>query len=221
MIDIFAPYCELVSDRGTRGRVGGTSVAIKKYNVILMSRLFWNLHLNYLFKGTTVKTCLLLPATPCVTLPALPQPGSHALSIISAHVAGTWKDQIHQEICDMRPPFQFPRVLFQLFPVMWLCFMILLYPSSAQNTSEETPGRHSFDHRMWSSWPGSRTAIICKQIWQHAKTKETTRWVIGVKPIIYLDPDPDKGSREYQRHSLVWTMNKFNSIFFSIFLFWF
>lgn len=64
MIDIFAPYCELVSDCGMRGRVGGTSVAIKKYNVILMSRLFWNLHLNYLFKGTTVKTCLLLPALP-------------------------------------------------------------------------------------------------------------------------------------------------------------
>lgn len=49
--------CEGVSRRGMIGRVVGTSLAIKRYNVISMSGFFLDLHLNDLFKSSSVKTC--------------------------------------------------------------------------------------------------------------------------------------------------------------------
>lgn len=43
--------CEGVSRCGLIGRVVGMSLAIKRYNVILMSGFFSDLHLNDLFKS--------------------------------------------------------------------------------------------------------------------------------------------------------------------------
>lgn len=126
----------------------------------------------------------IIARTPCVTLPALPQPGSHTLSIISAHVAGTWKIRSTKRFVtwDLRSNFQgcFFNYFLLCDSASWSFCILLVHRIPLK---KKPPGLHSFDHKMWSSWPGSRTAIICKKIWQHTKTKETTRWV---KSIIYL-----------------------------------
>lgn len=83
VIDILY-LCGLVSDGGMRGHISRN----QKHNVIFDVTAFWNLHLNYLFKVTTVKTCLLLPALSVCDTSGPPRPGSRTLFVISAAVAG-------------------------------------------------------------------------------------------------------------------------------------
>lgn len=68
MFDILVTCCELDSRRGMRGRVGGTSAAIKRYNVILVSRLSWI----------------------CTYMTCLPRPGQKANGQNMSNVGSSW-----------------------------------------------------------------------------------------------------------------------------------
>lgn len=129
MIDILAPYCELVSDCGMRGRVGGTSVTIRKYNVILMSRLREFAHKLPVQNRYNSQNMSIITHTFYVTLPALhKQKETHCSLFLHLWLKRDTSDPPWD--LWLWPLLQTPKMLFQLLLAMRLYFLVLCHPST-------------------------------------------------------------------------------------------